>query len=48
MKVAPFLSLVTSSESLYPDITVTDTVIKIDGEAVTDAPVNLIAKSDDK
>ena len=43
------LSVATDIEkSLYPDITVTDTVIKIDGEAVTDAPVNLIAKSDDK
>ncbi len=43
------LSVATDIEkSLYSDITVTDTVIKIDGEAVTDAPVNLIAKSDDK
>ncbi len=43
------LSVATDIEkSLYSDITVTDTIIKIDGEAVTDAPVNLIAKSDDK
>ena len=43
------LSVATDIEkSLYSDITVTDTVIKIDGEAVKDAPVNLIAKSDDK